>query len=74
MPTLDFKGKQIVYAHHLSVPYRTLDMVRKNSFLSKEGPAEDNLLIHGVAFGRKYRYRVQEKIIQGTGNGGTTCY
>ncbi len=47
MPTLDFKGKQIVYAHHLSVPYRTLDKVRKNSVSSKEEPAEGNLLIHG---------------------------
>ncbi len=24
MPTLDFKGKQIVYAHHLTIPYRPL--------------------------------------------------
>ena len=22
MPTLDFKGKQHIYAHHLTVPYR----------------------------------------------------
>ncbi len=24
MPSLEFKGKQIVYAHHLTVPYRPL--------------------------------------------------
>jgi adenine-specific DNA-methyltransferase len=24
MPTLDFKGKSFVYAHHLSVPFREL--------------------------------------------------
>jgi adenine-specific DNA-methyltransferase len=24
MPTLDFKGKAFVYAHHLTVPYRSL--------------------------------------------------
>ena len=24
MPTLEFKGKQHIYAHHLSVPYRPL--------------------------------------------------
>ena len=24
MPTLEFKGKQHVYAHHLTVPYRCL--------------------------------------------------
>jgi len=27
MPSLDFKGKQFVYAHHLSVPFRQLDTV-----------------------------------------------
>ena len=25
MPTLDFKGKHHIYAHHLSVPYRSLE-------------------------------------------------
>ena len=25
MPTLDFKGKSFVYAHHLSVPFRELE-------------------------------------------------
>lgn len=24
MPTLDFKGKRHIYAHHLTVPYRPL--------------------------------------------------
>ena len=24
MPVLDFKGKQHIYAHHLTVPYRPL--------------------------------------------------
>ena len=47
MPTLDFKGKQVVYAHHLSVPYRTLEVERKKSLQPKDGPAEDNLIIHG---------------------------
>ena len=47
MPTLDFKGKQVVYAHHLSVPYRTLQVERKKSLQPKDGPAEDNLIIHG---------------------------
>ena len=48
MPTLGFKGKQVVYAHHLSVPYRTLDMVRQKSLLPKdEAVGEGNLLIHG---------------------------
>ena len=47
MPTLDFKGKQVVYAHHLSVPYRTLEMDRKKSFPAKDAPEEGNLIIHG---------------------------
>ena len=25
MPTLDFKGKQYIYSHHLTVPYRPLE-------------------------------------------------
>ena len=52
MPTLDFKGKQIVYAHHLGVPYRTLDVARKKSVLpksnGKNGTVEEgNLVVHG---------------------------
>ena len=26
MPTLDFKGKQFIYAHHLTVPFRKLEI------------------------------------------------
>ena len=45
MPTLDFKGKQHIYAHHLTVPYRPLvpDTARS---LHSTG-ADDNLIIHG---------------------------
>ena len=45
MPTLEFKGKQHVYAHHLTVPYRTLvpDSARS---LNSTG-TDDNLVIHG---------------------------
>ncbi len=25
MPTLEFKGRQYIYAHHITVPYRTLE-------------------------------------------------
>ena len=49
MPTLDFKGKQIVYAHHLSVPSRTLEPDAAAS-LPSNGAApslDDNLIIHG---------------------------
>ena len=49
MPTLDFKGKQFVYAHHLSVPFRELRVEAKKSLPAKgKKPAlDDNLIIHG---------------------------
>ncbi len=48
MPTLEFKGKHIVYAHHLSVPYRTLDVVRRKSVPARGAGAEEgSLIIHG---------------------------
>ena len=45
MPTLDFKGKQHVYAHHLAVPQRPLlpDLEKSVS----DGAIDDNLIIHG---------------------------
>lgn len=48
MPTLDFKGKNYVYAHHLSVPFRGLDIVADKS-LPKDGKPslDDNLIIQG---------------------------
>ncbi|MGP7975220.1 site-specific DNA-methyltransferase, partial [Proteus mirabilis] len=49
MPTLDFKGKQFVYSHHLSVPFRELKVVEDKS-LPQQGKAaslDDNLIIHG---------------------------
>lgn len=48
MPTLEFKGKQFVYAHHLTVPFRQLDIDPKKS-MAKGGKAslDDNLIIHG---------------------------
>ena len=60
MPTLDFKGKQHIYAHHLIVPYRPLipDLnrsIRKGEPMSAageaapldSGPPDGNLIIHG---------------------------
>ena len=48
MPTLDFKGKQFVYAHHLTVPFRQLNVDAKKS-IPKNGKTslDDNLIIHG---------------------------
>ncbi len=45
MPTLDFKGKQHIYAHHLTVPYRPLVPDTGRS-LNPTG-ADDNLIIRG---------------------------
>ena len=46
MPSLDFKGKQYVYAHHLNVPFRALNIVPSKS-LSPKPSMDDNLIIHG---------------------------
>ena len=49
MPSLDFKGKQFIYSHHLSVPFRELVVDTKKSLpLAKAKPSlEDNLIING---------------------------
>ncbi len=48
MPELNFKGKQHVYAHHMTVPYRPLSLDKKRSLLNaNSGNAEDNLIIKG---------------------------
>lgn len=49
MPTLEFKGKQFIYSHHLGVPFRELQVVPDKS-LPAEGrkpSLDDNLIIHG---------------------------
>jgi adenine-specific DNA-methyltransferase len=45
MPTLQFKGKNIIWNHHLSVPYHALDDVSKLSY--KPEKANGNLIIEG---------------------------
>lgn len=49
MPSLDFKGKQFVYSHHLSVPFRELVIDRKKSLPAKgqKPNLDDNLILHG---------------------------
>ena len=49
MPTLEFKGKQFVYSHHLGVPFRELQVLPKKSLPLKGQKAslDDNLIIHG---------------------------
>ena len=45
MPTLDFKGKHHIYAHHLSVAYRPLEPDESQS--CNPSSEEDNLIIRG---------------------------
>ncbi len=45
MPTLEFKGKQHIYAHHLTVPYRPLEPDETHS--CNPTRPDDNLIIHG---------------------------
>ncbi len=48
MPTLDFKGKQFIYAHHLTAPFRTLEIDKEKSHTGENPPSlDDNLIIHG---------------------------
>ena len=48
MPTLDFKGKQFIYGHHLTVPLRPLEMDADKSLTGEAPPSlDDNLIIHG---------------------------
>lgn len=46
MPTLEFKGKQHIYAHHLTVPYRPLVPDESKSH-NPSKDEDDNLIIHG---------------------------
>jgi len=45
MPTLQFKGKNILWNHHLSVPYHTLEEIPKLYF--QPDKANGNLIIEG---------------------------
>ena len=59
MPTLDFKGKQHIYSHHLTVPYRPIETDESRSCNppacgsktlgteGTEGGTDQNLIIHG---------------------------
>lgn len=45
MPEIQFKGKEFVFNHHLSVPYRPLVPNKKKSVGA--GNINDNLIVHG---------------------------
>ncbi len=46
MPTLQFKGKSVIRAHHLTIPYRQLTPDLARSLTGQPG-LRDNLIIHG---------------------------
>ena len=47
MPSLDFKGKQFIYGHHLTVLIRTLQVDIDKSLTGENEPSlNDNLIIH----------------------------
>ncbi|HQL83657.1 MAG TPA: site-specific DNA-methyltransferase, partial [Spirochaetota bacterium] len=45
MPTLQFKGKNIIWNHHLSIPYHALDEVDKLHY--KSNKTNGNFIIEG---------------------------
>ena len=45
MPTLQFKGKNIIWNHHLSIPYHTLDEVEKLHY--NPDKSNGNIIIEG---------------------------
>ena len=45
MPTLQFKGKNIIWNHHMSVPYHTLDRVEELDFQADKGGG--NIIVEG---------------------------
>jgi len=48
MPSLEFKGKQFIYTHHLGVPFRTLEIDSTRSLPRDGTPSlDDNLIIQG---------------------------
>ncbi len=47
MPTLEFKGKQFIYAHHLTIPFRSIEINAEKSHTGENPPTlDDNLIIH----------------------------
>ena len=47
MPTLQFKGKNIIWNHHLAIPYHTLDDVTELDFAAPKVKDTGNLIIEG---------------------------
>lgn len=47
MPTIQFKGKNIIWNHHLAIPYHTLDEVKELDFSAPKANDNGNLIIEG---------------------------
>ncbi len=47
MPTLQFKGKNIIWNHHLAIPYHTFDEVNDLDFSAPKLKDQGNLIIEG---------------------------
>ncbi|MCH2218553.1 MAG: hypothetical protein MK076_10875 [Flavobacteriales bacterium] len=45
MPTIQFKGKNIIWNHHLSVPYHTLEEMEDLHFQPEK--ADGNMIVEG---------------------------
>ena len=45
MPTLDFKGKQFIYGHHLTVPIRTLKVDTEKSLNTIYPPPPEKISV-----------------------------
>ena len=45
MPTLQFKGKNLIWSHHLSVPYHSLEEISELGFQPEKG--EGNIIVEG---------------------------
>ena len=50
MPTLDLKGKQFIYGHHLTVPIRTLQTDADKPLTSNNDPSLNDNLIFTLIF------------------------
>lgn len=47
MVSIDFKGKQFIYSHHHTVPYRELKINKENSHNTDNPSLDGNLIING---------------------------
>ena len=78
MPTLDFKGKQHIYAHHLTVPYGPIETDESRS--CNPSDTDDNLIIHGdnlhalKALLPRYANRIKCIYIDPPYNTGNECW